>query len=66
MNANSRGYLRILLDNRVPPIPPTPTDTRPGTDERIKVYTERVKQGFQVFHPNDITLRRLQCDGPTA
>lgn len=36
--------------------PLEPTTTTPGTEERIRVYQQRVDAGEQVFHPKDTTF----------
>ena len=36
-------------------IPSEPTDARPGTDEKIRVFSERVDKGEHLFHPDDFT-----------
>lgn len=36
----------------------TPTDTRPGTEERIRVLEARAAKGQDLEHPEDFSLRR--------
>lgn len=33
----------------------TPTDTLPGTEDRVAVLAHRLKMGFELFHPHDAT-----------
>ena len=35
--------------------PPVPTDTLPGTPERVAVLAERAMRGEHLFHPGDTT-----------
>lgn len=35
------------------PVAPTPTNSIPGTEEKIKVMAWRVSHRFQPFHPRD-------------
>lgn len=37
-------------------LPPEPTLTRPGSEERMRVYEARVEAGLQIFHPDDLRL----------
>lgn len=46
----SRGLGR---DVHAPPLPARPTDTPPGSPERMAVYGERCERGEQLFHPDD-------------
>lgn len=39
-------------------VPSAPTDARPGSEERIRVYEERVERGEALFHPGDVTHNR--------
>lgn len=32
---------------------PHPTDALPGTEEKIRVFAERVDLGVELFHPED-------------
>lgn len=41
------------IDNREPPLPPTPTTARPGTPEKIAVMRARASAGVAIFHPGD-------------
>lgn len=42
---------------RPPPVVPAePTYTRPGSEERIRVYEERDARNEQLFHPGDLVL----------
>lgn len=41
------------VDNHTPPPPEEPTDTVPGTQERIAVYEARVEAGRGLWHPRD-------------
>ena len=41
-----------------PPHECIPTDTRPGTAERVKVYISRLQRGENLFHPDDLKLTR--------
>jgi hypothetical protein len=36
--------------------PPFPTNAAPGSPEKILVLTQRVEQGFDLWHPNDATM----------
>jgi len=36
--------------------PPFPTNAAPGSPEKIVVLTQRLEQGFDLWHPNDATL----------
>jgi hypothetical protein len=45
-----RGFGNIT---GIRPLPARPTDTAPGTPERIEVYRERAKAGVCLFHPHD-------------
>lgn len=38
---------------RVPP--PTPTETLPGTPEKVRVLAARYRSGFLLWHPADFT-----------
>lgn len=50
----SRG---IRLDNRaVLPLPPSPTDAMPGSDAKLDVLEERARQGYALWHPDDLTV----------
>lgn len=50
----SRG---VRLDNRATlPLPPTPTDAMPGSDKKLEVLEERAKQGYSLWHPDDLTV----------
>jgi hypothetical protein len=40
-----------------------PTDTRPGSAERIAIYQKRAAAGYSIFHPGD---RQLRDDEPGA
>lgn len=33
-----------------------PTATRPGSEDRVRIYEERVERGLAVFHPRDSRL----------
>lgn len=35
------------------PMPPEPTDTQPGSAERLAVLEERARNGFGLWHPED-------------
>ena len=39
--------------NRAPPLPAAPTQTLPGSPERIEVLTARIAAGEALFHPRD-------------
>jgi hypothetical protein len=41
--------------NHTPPPPERPTDALPGTEERVRIYAERVSRGRSIFHPRDAT-----------
>lgn len=49
-------------------LPAEPTDTRPGSEERLRVMEERAARGESVFHPDDVSVLpdddRLDADGP--
>lgn len=34
-------------------LPSAPTDTEPGSEERLAVLAERARQGVQLWHPDD-------------
>lgn len=38
------------------PLPEWPTRTRPGSEDRIRVYAERAEAGEALFHPDDLTI----------
>jgi ribosomal protein L37E len=38
------------------PLPPYPTRARPGTEEKINVLRQRVRQRWQLWHPRDAPL----------
>ena len=40
-------------ENKTPPLPPHPTRTIPGTEEKILVLEWRVGHGYQPHHPRD-------------
>lgn len=40
----------------VRPLPLAPTRTRPGTEQRVRVYEQRAERSEQLFHPLDATL----------
>jgi hypothetical protein len=42
-------------------LPPVPTDALPGSDEKVRVLTERARLGVALWHPLDA---RLPADGP--
>ncbi|MBL8799263.1 MAG: hypothetical protein JNM56_35585 [Planctomycetia bacterium] len=50
------------LDYAGRPLPALPTDSRPGSAERVAVYSARVASGRAVFHPRD----RKDCEGLTG
>lgn len=52
-------------DYREPVLKPKPTETWPGTAERIEVYRQRVERGLHLFHPHDLTqdARVMYFDG---
>ena len=35
------------------PLPDAPTDAQPGSEEKIRILTERAAAGTQLFHPQD-------------
>ena len=37
-------------------LPLTPTDARPGSEEKIRVLAERVRMRVSLWHPLDATL----------
>ena len=39
------------------PMPSTPTDARPGSEDKIKVLEQRALAGEQLWHPKDRTAR---------
>lgn len=55
--------LKLLLVTVAPELAastePEPTDTNPGTPERVKVMEERYAQGQDLFHPRDRT--EIRC-----
>jgi hypothetical protein len=36
--------------------PPFPTSAAPGSPEKILVLTQRLEQGFDLWHPDDATM----------
>ena len=42
-------------------LPPMPTDALPGSEEKVRVLTERARLGVSLWHPLDA---RLPADGP--
>ena len=34
-------------------LPDQPTEARPGTEEKLKVFEQRAAQGVSLFHPAD-------------
>lgn len=56
------GLLMCLApdDYQIPPLPPEPTETPPGSggftthiSERVKVYMDRCRKGLALYHPQD-------------
>lgn len=41
----------------IPPHPTTPTDTRPGSPEKIAIMIARREAGLHLHHPDDMTCR---------
>ena len=52
------SYEGLSVQNREPPSPEAPTDTLPGSEERILVYQERAAAGRHIRHPEDRVLER--------
>ena len=44
---------------------PEPTDTRPGTPERMAVLKRRMELGQELWHPDDATCLPSQADEMT-
>ena len=42
------------------PLPPQPTSTQPGSEERIRVLAERAAKGMQLFHPMDVRIATME------
>ena len=40
---------------------PRPTNTMPGTPERVEVYFWRVERGEDIWHEDDATLQDFLC-----
>lgn len=41
------------LDYGDRPLPPCPTETIPGTEDRLHVLEKRAALGYQLWHPDD-------------
>jgi hypothetical protein len=41
-------------------LPKKATQARPGTDEKIKIFRERLERAEDLFHPEDITCFRFE------
>lgn len=54
VNTDSRGS--GIANKRTLPLPPEPTQTRPGSEERILVLQDRAAKGFQLWHPDDVVI----------
>lgn len=44
------------------PLPPYPTEFRPGTAEKIAVMQARLEQGYHLHHPDDEQAAGYSCD----
>lgn len=51
-----RQKARLLQGLPTRPLPPNPTEARPGSLTKIAVMEERERQGFQLHHPLDYRL----------
>lgn len=43
----------FIVDNTTKPLPKEPTMARPGTEEKIQVFRERIMRGEHLHHPDD-------------
>ena len=51
-----RYQAQHVWDLRPPTQLPSPTDTYPGSEARIRVLEDRLDKGLILFHPGDLTL----------
>ena len=51
--SDSFGSERRASSYTVSATDPEPTDTLPGSPERVKVYEDRAQRGQKIFHPED-------------
>lgn len=58
-------FLAIVLCEESPELddPDEPTDTPPGSEERIEVYAERMERGEELYHPKDADPTHLDGHG---
>ena len=45
-----------------PPYPDEPTDSQPGSPEKLQVMIRRAEQGRYLYHPDDNTARETEAD----
>lgn len=43
----------FIASQEEPKLPPTPTNTMPGSVQRLMVYAARAAAGQAIYHPND-------------
>ncbi|VTS05429.1 hypothetical protein [Tuwongella immobilis] len=59
-------YARRGLGNKCgdAPLPESPTDATPGSEDKIAILCKRVEMGQSLFHPDDATLGQARGEFP--
>jgi len=64
----NRNELELNRENRNPPLDATPTNARPGSEDKLKVLETRYDKDVQLHHPDDAKLlidKVLPAENPT-
>ena len=56
MKANLGGSFAHVSEEFEPPLPPTPTEARAGSPEKIAIMIARAEAGYAFRHPYDSTM----------
>lgn len=56
MKPNLGGSFAHVAEDFEPPLPPTPTDARAGSPEKIAIMIARAEAGYAFRHPDDSTM----------